>query len=395
MPKSIKVIAWARAMRWVGWGFGESLIPIFIFAFSSTFAEAGLFRSTYEIIALISLPLIGVWADRKSAKYLILLSLILYPIVGIGYLLAGLLGLAVFLIIARAVNGVTWELENIGVDTYYRRMARQDSICASFGYIDTWSYFAWIVAALVGLALVPYMPIYYLFAAIIPFDIVAYFIARRAPKDHINSGLATATFIPKPVPHKPVFETYSKALSEWRTWNTQLWLLGALVLFSGLINALMWFYIPIDAYISGANLQLVILISVIGAVPSLFGYALGRFADVRNKYAILSGGLLLVALVALGLAIFPQYAFKLIASFILGISLELFVIVRNDLVTVLGSSETYGQRGSAFESLVTLGDLAAPLILGIGLDILGFSSISFIVAGIAFILGIIYRLSKT
>ena len=274
-------------------------------------------------------------------------------------------------------------------------MARQDSICASFGYIDTWSYFAWIAAALVGLALVPYVPIYYLLAAIIPFDIFAYFIARRAPKDQINSAHAAATFIPKPVPRNPMFETYSKALGEWRTWNTHLWLLGALVLFSGLINALMWFYIPIDAYISGANLQLVVLISVIGAVPSLFGYTLGKFADIRNKYTILSGGLFLVALVGLGLAVFPQYAFKLIASFILGIILELFVIVRNNLVTVLGPSETYGQRGSAFEGLVTLGDLGAPLVLGIGLDVLGFSNISFIVAGVALILGIAYRLTRT
>ena len=81
---------------------------------------------------------------------------------------------------------------------------------------------------------------------------------------------------------------------------------------------------------------------------------------------------------------------KFFASFLLGIILELFSVVQKSLVTTLGPAETYGQRGGAFESVVALGDLAAPLALGVALDLLGFSNVSFVVAGLAVILGASY-----
>ncbi len=60
LPYGVRIIAWTRAIRWVGWGLGEALIPIFIFSFSSTFAEAGFFRGVYDIVSLLSLPIIGI-----------------------------------------------------------------------------------------------------------------------------------------------------------------------------------------------------------------------------------------------------------------------------------------------------------------------------------------------
>ncbi|MBI2623418.1 MAG: MFS transporter [Candidatus Liptonbacteria bacterium] len=385
LPRGVRLIAWARAVRWVGWGFGEALIPIFIFLFSNTFAEAGLLRSTYEIASLLSLPLIGIWADRVSAKRLILASLLLYVFVGGSYFLAGLFGLAIFIVIARGLNGFIWELENMGVETYYRRMSDHRHVAASFGYIDTWSTFAWIAAALAGMFLLSFMPLHYLLFMIVPFTILAYFVAVRAPKDAPRNSTA----------EKPsLLRSYRTALAEWRTWSGHFWLLGSLILFSGVVSALMWFFIPIDAYIAGANLPLVVLITVIGAIPSLFGYRLGKLADARNKYRLIAAGLISVALVASGLAVFPQYAFKLFASFLLGIILELFYVAQSSLITTMGSAETYGRRGSAFESVNVLGNLAAPLALGIGLDTLGFTSVVAIVAGTALVLGLCYASMK-
>lgn len=385
LPRGIKIIAWARTIRWIGWGFGEALIPIFIFSFSSSFAEAGLFRSTYEIATLLALPIIGAWADRTSAKYLIIVALILYPLVGVSYFLAGLLGAAIFIVIARAMNGALWGLENIGVSTYYRRLANHNNLGSSFGYIETWSNFGWIIAALIGMYLVSFVPIHYLLLAISPTAIIALFVALRAPRDISKNGNGKSDSL---------VSSYRKAFSEWKTWNNHLWLLGALVIFSAIIEALMWFFIPIDAYISGAKPAMVVLLVVIAAIPTLFGYTLGKIADKKNKYSLIAIGLFGIAVVMVGLAIFPNYAFKLIASFALGVLLELFAVIQKILVTTLGPAETYGQRGSAFESVATLGDLTAPLILGIALDVVGFTNVSTIIASVAIILCISYALIK-
>ncbi len=382
LPYGVRIFAWARAVRWIGWGLGEALIPVFIITFSKSFAEAGLFSSTVDIAALISLPLIGLLADKVPAKRLILLSLILYPIVGASYFLAGFLGMAIFIVIARVSNGFTWELENVGIETYYRRTIDRKHIATSFGYIDTWSHVAWISAALVGIILVQFMPIHYLLFGIAPFAIIAYCIALRAPTDSPKADVSK--------PKNSFIRSYVKAATEWRTWNMQLWLLSMLILFSGVVSALMYFFIPIDAYLQGANLPMVVLITIFGAIPALFGYKLGKIADVRNRYTLISVGLICIAIIAVELAVFPQYWFKLVAIFFMGIVLELFYVVQSSLITTLGPAETYGERGSAFESIVTIGDLAAPLILGIGLDLIGFSSVAYVITAIAVIMSVGY-----
>jgi len=385
LPSGVRLFAWVRAIRWFGWGFGESLLPIFILSFSHTFAEAGLFSSTVEIVSLMSLPIIGMWADRIPAKRLVLWSLILYPLVGLGYLLAGIFSLAVFVVLARAVNGFTWELENVGVATYYRRVIDRRNIAASFGYLDTWTNLAWIAAAILGMFLISFMPIHYLLFAIAPFSFVAYFIALKAPKDPmILDGEI----------HQPSIYSYGKSLRAWRTWTANFWLLGLIVFFSSIISAFISFFIPITAYLAGANLPMVVLLGIFGALPALFGYMLGLIADRRNRYVLIALSLFCVAIIAVWLAAIHAYWLQLSAVFLLGIILELLFVVQSSLITTLGPAETYGRRGSAFESISTLGDLVAPLILGVTLDVLGFSNVAFTIAAGAIVLAAIFLLKR-
>jgi len=386
LSDGVKQIALARTIRWIGWGFGESLIPLFIFYFSRSFAEAGLFKSIYDIATLLTLPIIGAWADRTPAKSLIVVALLLYPLVGLSYFLAGVFGAAIFIVLARALNGFCWGLEDMGVSTYYRRMSSNKTIGTSFGYIDSWSNFGWIIAALIGMFLVAFVPIHSLLLMISPFALIALFVALRAPKDTIRKSEDTKPF---------VMRSYKKIFDEWRSWDGHLWLLSTLVLFSSVIDALMWFFIPIDAYINGAKPEFVVLLMVVAAVPILFGYNLGKITDKGNKYWLIAIGLVATALIMGGVALFPQYLIKLIASFLLGIVLELFSVIEKSLVTTLGPPETYGQRGGAFESVVTFGDLAAPIILGVALDILGFASVSWIVAGVALVLSVGYAMIRS
>ena len=385
LPHGVRLFAWVRAIRWFGWGFGESLLPIFILSFSHTFAEAGLFSSTVEIVSLMSLPIIGMWADRVPAKRLVLWSLILYPLVGLGYLLAGSFGLALFIVLARAVNGFTWELENVGVATYYRRVIDRRNIAASFGYLDTWTNLAWIAAAILGMLLISFMSIHYLLFAIAPFSFIAYFIARKAPKDPLSSRGEL---------HQPSIVSYGKSLRAWRTWTANFWLLGLIVFFSSIISAFTSFFIPITAYLAGANLPMVVLLGIFGALPALFGYMLGLIADRRNRYVLIALSLLCVAIIAVWLAAIHAYWLQLCAVFLLGIILELLFVVQSSLITTLGSAETYGRRGSAFESISTLGDLVAPLILGVTLDVLGFSNVAFTIGAGAIVLAAIFLLKR-
>jgi MFS family permease len=145
-------MAWERTIRYIGWGFGETLVPVLLMSVTGTFAGAGLLNSTYDVVLLLALPLCGVLAERFPGKYLVIAGLLLYPLVGAFYFLAGAVGLMIFVVLARASNGVTWGLESIGIDTYFRRLTPGGSLASSFGWLDTLSEIAWIAAALEHLA---------------------------------------------------------------------------------------------------------------------------------------------------------------------------------------------------------------------------------------------------
>ena len=90
-----------------------------------------------------------------------------------------------------------------------------------------------------------------------------------------------------------------------------------------------------------------------------------------------------------------QYWFKLVAVFGIGIITEMFALVKSSLITTLGPAESCGIRGSVFESIASVGDLVAPLILGAALDILGYLSLSFVLSAVAIVLGVIYFFRRT
>jgi MFS family permease len=387
IAKGIKLIAWSRTVRYIGWGFGESLIPIFIFTFSHTFAEAGLMRSVLDVVSLLVLPLVGAWADRASGRSLILISLLVYPFVGIGYFLAGVTGAAIFVVFARAINGFTVKLENIGVDMYYERMSPLANIGSAFGYIDSWSNFGWIAAALAGILLLPFFPVHVLLFAIAPFALIAFLFVKKAPEDAVPRRK-------NPQAKPSLVGSYKSTLGQCRLWSRHLWLLCALAVFEGIISSLMWFFIPIDAYVDGANAAMVVFLVVIATIPSLFGYLFGRFSDRGNKYLLLALGLFIIGGTMAAMAAFPSYAVKLAASLVLGLLLEFFSVIERSLVVGLGPAELYGERQSAFSSIATLGGLAAPLALGVLLDSFGFSHASLFIGYAALFFALVYFLLR-
>ncbi len=162
IPRGVRMLTIATAVYWIGWGFAESLIPILLYSFSNTFAQAGLLRSAFDVTLILSLPLIGMAADRMRATTLVLIGLFLYLFVGTGYFLAGVTGFAVFIVLARLLNGVSYGLVSVGRETYFRRHTPASKIATVFGYLDTISNFWWIIAAVMGIFLIKYFSFKYL-----------------------------------------------------------------------------------------------------------------------------------------------------------------------------------------------------------------------------------------
>lgn len=359
--RGVHIIAFARMVRWIGWGFGEPLLPLFMAMFAATFAGAGFIRSTYDIVTLLALPVIGLLADRYPARTLILFSLLLYPLVGLSYFLAGVTGFAVFVIFARVINGGLWGLESLAVDTYYRRMVPSGQLGQSFGYIDMLANFGWILAALSGIWLVKLFPIYYLLLAVIPFSLVAYAIARRAPADTISPTVIAAT----------VGNTYRTLFNRFLSWDRRLWALGAIVFFGQIVNTLSTFFLPIYVYQETGDPTQAIIIAVASAIPSLFGYYLGMFVDRVGERKVFAIGFLMVSGALTTIFFFPYWTAILAAILVIEIALVLMNLTQRTLLTKLSSADIWGERGSAMEGLSVIGAIVGPIGVGILFDLAG------------------------
>ena len=173
IPLGVRVLTWATSIRWIGWGFGESLIPIFLFKFAKSYAETGLLRSAYDIAFIIMLPIVGILADRMRATTIILIGLLMYIFVGTGYWLAGISGMVIFIVAARFFNGIGYAMDAVGRETYFRRHVASKNLATAFGYFDTVADFWWIAASLFGIILVKFLSIGTMLLLITPAVIVA------------------------------------------------------------------------------------------------------------------------------------------------------------------------------------------------------------------------------
>ena len=77
IPGDVKLLTWATTVRWIGWGVVEALVPIFLLSFAKSYAETGLLSSMYDIAFIISLPFVGLLADKISSRTILILGMIL------------------------------------------------------------------------------------------------------------------------------------------------------------------------------------------------------------------------------------------------------------------------------------------------------------------------------
>jgi MFS family permease len=317
-----------------------------------------------------------------SAKWLVVIGLCIYPFVGLAYFLAGATGIVAFVVVARGLNGISWGLDSTGIDTYIRRMAPGSAVATSFGLLDTLSQFGWIAAALAGIVLLRYFSIQTLLLLVAPTSLLALLFVIWIKKDH--PALAGAA------KKLPLRHAYRASLEEWKTWGSDLRLLAMLLLFTEVVVVLVEFFIPMDIYAESHNLTLVILFAVVTALPSVFGYLFGRLADHHEKARIAALACVVMAIVLGALALPLPYLLTVLGGLLIGTLVELLSILQKSLATALSPAEHYGRLESVFSVIGGISDLAAPPILGVALDLMGFSLLAALLAAVACFFAVVF-----
>jgi MFS family permease len=360
LPQSIKRYSWAIAALWFGWGIVEAFFPAYISSFSDRYITSGLLNSTFDIVYLLMLPFIGMLADTISSKKLLMYGFMIYPVVAIGYFLGGMTGITWVVIGTLAINAVGSSMYNIARDTHFRRAAPKDHESTAFGYSRAITEFWWIIAVLIGILLVPFVPLHWLFLAIIPGALVAMLFTNDVGHDHDGKHKLKKSF----------FSGYRYLLKEMRRWDINSWMLAAILFLLGFAGVIAGFFIPVYAYKQGESLRSMAIITSAFAVPALLGVYLGGFADKMKKGALLIGlGLLAVLLAAL----FLDYglAWKAALVFLISVVSELLGLAVQGIGTRITPPKNYGRFSSAISVVGTLGSIIGAVIIGGLIDMVG------------------------
>lgn len=360
IPREAKLLTTITSIRWIGWGFAESLIPVFLYSFGRSYADAGLLRSSYDIAFIIALPLVGVFADRMRATTLVLIGLFLYLFCGLGYFLAGMTGFVMFVVFARGMNGVAYAFDGVGRNTCIRRHTAPSKLATVFGYFDMVADFWWMLAAAAGIVLVKYYSIATLLFLITPTSLIAIIILIRFRKQKTEKvGLSERPKVPLMV-----------AFKEMKSWNSKLKSLLLFNFFFAFAGAILAFFLPIQAYVNGDGLTSVIIMGIVLTLPTLFSWQLGKLFDGKGAKIFIQS-LFLFAVLIFSLSIWQQYAWQLIVLFLVSLIVELLYLGTNELVTMNAEPEHFGRVDGVMRSVADIGSMIGPLMIGVIMDSYG------------------------
>ena len=283
IPKGINLLTLSTSIRWFGWGLGEAFIPIFLLLFSTNFLETGFLASVFNIVFFLSLPISAYLADNFKAKRMILAAMIIYIFIGLGYFLAGLAGLVIFIVISRGLNGVSYSLDQIGRESYFMRHSSKGETSRVFGRFDLITILWWIFAVLLGFAMVQFfnVKIHELLFFIAPTSLISFLVVLKLKEK--NKKKKKVRF--------SVEKAYLKMFKEIKHFNKRLKLIAILAFVFGILNSIIYFFVPISAYLGGNGLIGAALLALVYSVPLMFGKNLGKIAD-RKKGKIYFFGII-------------------------------------------------------------------------------------------------------
>lgn len=378
IDKGIKLLTLSTSIRWFGWGLGEAFIPVFLLLFSGNFFETGLLASIYYISFLLFVPFAGMFVDNFRAKNLILLGLVTYIFIGLGYFWAGISGAIIFVILARGLNGLSCSLIDLSRDSYFIKHTPKSTQSHAFGYFDKIANFWWAIAVLIGLVLVNYVGIHWLLLMIVPTSIVSFFVVL---------GLKE-----KPAKKKKLENPYAKMFREIRNFNWNLKKLSIIVFFFSMMRTVVYYFAPAVSYSQGTSLTGSAVLILAYSFPALFGEKLGKFADkIRYRgYYLCLGSLFLILFL---LAFSPNYYLLLFSMLFAGVTFELCSLTSKGFMARNSDFEKIGEIDGALSGISSFGSATGPILFGFLLNTFSSMNSYFIGAGFVFLMfGFVYRI---
>lgn len=374
MKRIFPPLAFAMFSSNLGMGIVAPLLSIYAKDLGASGFWIGLVMASYAIANIISTPLFGRISDRKGRKTILVVGLLAYSLISVGYIFTSSLPL---LCLVRLLHGAAGGMVLPIATAYIGDVSPQGEEGKWMGYSSAAFYAGFGVGPLLGGVMSQYAGMTSAFSFMAGLNFLAF--------------LIVLVFLPKVERLQRREVTADSPNPSFKT-----------VFHSRIINALFFYqisgaisqgsfttFLPILATARGMSIAMVgIIISATISMMSLLGAVAGRIADRANKRLLIIGGSYFIVL---ALLLMPHTSLFLV-MLALGLTLSLGAGVSNPAIAALSVKEgrKYGM-GTTMGIVnmgMNIGFAVGPIIEGEVVD-LGQVNYAFYFGGGILVIGIL------
>ncbi len=383
IPIGIKLIVFVIFLRTLGWGFVDPFFAIYLDGFSDNYTMIGAFVSFISVISLLTvIPLIRL-ADKVKDARIIEDGEIFYLFTIMAYVAAGFLHSLPVLIIAFILNGIAHPFVIVGAEAYIRKHGRKGGSSRAFGYYTALGNFGWILGMVIAAFLIPYYSFNTMFLFVLPSIVMSFFILPRIRE----RGLTSFFHGLRKYFHKT--EDFKGIINDFRGLNRKMLFFLMLAFFDGMIVMFAYIFIPLFALTIDLSLKQIALLLTIMYVPFIFSFFFSEIADRSKKMSVIATGLFVGALSFILLSFVVHQLWVVVLASLISLSVAIIRPAYNGIITQLTPRKMLGEISGLNNLFVRLGHIVGPILSGVIADLYSIQVSFFLIAIIAFGLGII------
>jgi len=383
LPVGIKLICLVLFARFVGWGFIDPYLSLFVMDFGVGYTGVGVFFSLMYLVAIITVvPLLRL-ADRVKDARLMEDGEIIYLVVVLLFVLAGLFKSIPLLLGAFLLAGPGNSLIIVGGESYIRRHDSHSKKSTLFSFYTAIGYAGWILGILLGAFTFPYYGMNGMFLALLPGVLLGIWILPHIRERGV-SGLVGGL-----LRYFHRGSDLKDLVASLKDLNPRSAFFLLITFFDGLITVFGFVFIPLFAVSVDLSLKQVALLMGLMHVPLIFSVVFTRLSAIFHRMTVMSLGLSLAGL-SFAILFFVQTPGWIIFLMMLkSIAVGFMRPAYNSLLSGITPHRMLGQISGLSYLALTLGFAVGPFFSGLVSDAYGIRFCFLILAVLAGVLSLL------
>jgi len=381
IPTGVRLIVLVLFVRAIGWGFVDPFKSFYLTQFYESYTFVGLLTSIFSFSALLAIIPLMKLTDRVRETTLISDGELLYFLVILGYVFAGIYTSLPLLIITLVFTGIANTFVVVGTEAYIRKHNGKGGGNGPFAFYVALSYLGWIIGMLLASFGVNYYDFNSMFLFVAPSILISFFILPRIRERGIRSLIGG---------FKRYFHTredFFSIFKDCKEINPKAIFFFVLAFFDGMIRMFSFVFVPLFGLAMNLDFSQIALLMAAMYSPFILSFFFSEVSDKLKRMNMISVGLFIGALSFVSLYFIVNSFFIVMLTASVSFSMAIVRPAYNGAITRLTPRRMLGEVTGFNNFIERLGRIIGPIVTGVIADAYGIKTAFLFIAVIALLLG--------